>query len=171
MRFPALVVLVLVIGGCGGTQRVASGSAYAALSEVTIIGKSEEAALVFPTEEMMERYIDMQVERLGGASWQEAWLSLRRTGRYAVEPLIATLDDDRAAMAAATALPGTVTPGDRIFLTRREIAYSLLKEIAGSYSTYKGELPPLDKKAWEQWWRANARRIEIRTEAVIAGRG
>ena len=171
MRLQFLFPLCLLALGCGSRGERAYATAYEAVADIGIIGRGEARKLAFASEKELRLFLATQVERLTGPGWEDAWLRLRQAGRFAIEPLIAVLDDRRPASATVTALPGLISPGDRLFLTRAEVAYALLKEIVGSYSNYKGDLPPLHRKAWEQWWRRNSRRISIRTEVMVAETG
>ena len=161
------VLLLVVFLGCGNAARTEFVSAYAALSEIELSRASGREPLRFENRRELDRHIARLVKRLHTASWQYAWLELRRIGRYAVPALIDELSDTTRSAVTAKALPGVVTPGERIFLTRGEVAYALLREIIGDYSNYRGTLPPFDKKAWEDWWRQNRSRINIHTDVVL----
>lgn len=164
--------LLVMVAGCTERRRQQGfADTMQSFEGVRIVGvPGASGQLVFETEDDLSRFIEQQVRRLHTVTWELAWLNLRRAGGYAIEPLIASLGDTRQASAPATALPGVVTPGERIFLTRGEVAYALLREIIGEYSDYRGALPAYDKVAWEAWWSANRSSVRITSEVVFRAR-
>lgn len=166
MRSFPVLMLLLIVAGCGENRHEFMAT-YESISEAATERYGTESQLVFESREQLEEFVHTQVERLGSASWQKAWILLRAAGSYSVEPLIGTLGDRATASATVKALPGAITPGERIFITRGEVAYALLREIIGEYSNYRGQLPPNSQEAWEKWWRANSRNLQVQTRAVI----
>lgn len=172
MRLTMVASVLLLAAGCGDRRRAEFVGTFQTISSISIFKAPEQFhELAFQTREELDKFVQLQVQRLHTASWQLAWLNLRRCGHYAVAALIAGLEDTVEASLTATALPGTVTPGERVFLTRGEVAYAVLREIIGEYSDYAGQMPPYSKAAWETWWAANHRRIRVRTEAVVRAGG
>jgi hypothetical protein len=109
-----------------------------------------------------EKRIRAAIRRLGTGSWREAQQEIIEGGRTSVPLLI-----DAMAGAEETAVPaynlGGHTKSDSGRATRNrtiaEVCSELLTRLVTQHSNYKGELPTLSQKEWQEWWLAHGDRV------------
>ena len=105
-----------------------------------------------------EIYLQVELDRLKTAGWQEAERALIRYGRDAIPPLIELLDSQEESQAALKPLGREVRTRSLAY-TVGQVAYHVLIDIVTHRTDHEGELPLLEKKAWEDWWRENEQQI------------
>ncbi len=107
-------------------------------------------------------YLQVELDRLKTAGWQEGELALIRYGKAAIPPLIQLLDSKEESQAAIKPLGREVRTRSLTY-TVGQVAYHVLMDIIGHRTNHRGELPPLDKKAWEDWWERTGSGLVFRT--------
>lgn len=105
-----------------------------------------------------EIYLQVELDRLSTAGWEDAERALIRYGKDAILPLIGLLDSTAESQAALKPL-GREVRTQSLSYTVGQVAYHVLTDIFVHRTNYKGDLPPLDRKAWENWWRGNEQQI------------
>ena len=114
-----------------------------------------------------EANIRASIRRLCTSGWREAELQLIDSGKTAMPFLIEALsntEEDGSASPAAYQLGGHLkadlgrAPRQR---TRAEVCSELLTEIVSHHSTFKGDVPTNDQKAWQEWWIANGDKVSF----------
>ena len=105
-----------------------------------------------------EIYLQVELDRLKTAGWREAERQLIRYGRHAIPPLIELLDSQEESQDVMKPL-GREVRTRSLGYTVGQVAYHVLMDIVTHCTDHEGELPLLDRKAWEDWWRENEQQI------------
>ena len=93
--------------------------------------------------------------RLSGPGWRQARGTLVSLGKDSIPILIVALDKDKPVYREHKPRYGAQTDGASVPFTLKEVAYEVLVDIVMHYSSFKGQLPELNKAKWERWWNAN----------------
>ena len=108
-----------------------------------------------------EELIEMEIERLGSASWESARDRLFKLGKEVIPRLFANIERTEPTQVGVRLVPGPAVPERNDTWTFGQLAYAVLVEFVGGYTNYEGStLPPLDKRAWEEWWVKNKKNLE-----------
>jgi len=147
---------------CGKADCVCGdkSSAYTTGLEATIAvpAKTELAKADF------DRKMRTAIRKLSTSGWREAQIELLDGGKSAIPYLIDAMaaKDEEGAKAPAYNL-GAHTKSDAGRAPRQrsvaEVASELLTNIVSNHSSFKGELPAGDQKAWQEWWIANGESV------------
>ena len=114
-------------------------------------------------ERRRDLYLQVELDRLKTAGWQEGELALIDYGKKAIPPLIELLDSNEESQAAIKPLGREVRTRSLTY-TVGQVAYHVLVDIIGHRAGYEGELPRFDKQAWIDWWKRNESRITFPTD-------
>jgi len=127
------------------------------------VASAEEGEKAPPSEKSLRNAI----KNLSTSGWREAHEELLNGGKAAVPILIEAMGapvNEQTTVSPAYNLGGH-TKADAGRATRQltiaEVCRELLTTMITTRSNYKGELPGLDQKAWQEWWNANADTITI----------
>ena len=164
MKKTGLAALAFVFGCIGGAQGPVGTYRLELSREIMgVVFGDELLPSAAPTGPRRKFFLQVEVDRLKTAGWREGEIALIDYGKDAIPPLIELLDNREEAMAVIQPL-GKAVKTRSLTYNVGEVAHHVLMDIVGHYSDYRGELPPLDKGAWEEWWRRNERRITFRSD-------
>ncbi len=102
-----------------------------------------------------------QVDRLSGPGWRQAHDTLVSLGKDSIPILIVALDKDKKVYREHKPRYGAQADGASVPFTLKEVAYQVLVDIVMHYSSYKGQIPDLNKAKWERWWDANGSGLTV----------
>lgn len=109
-----------------------------------------------------DRKMRSAIRKLSTSGWREAQVELVGAGKPAIPYLIDAMapgEEEATGDKAAAYNVGGHTKADAGRSPRQrsvaEVASELLTDIVSNHSSYKGELPTVDQKAWQEWWIAN----------------
>jgi hypothetical protein len=109
-----------------------------------------------------DRKMRSAIRKLSTSGWREAQVELVGAGKPAIPYLIDAMapgEEEATGEKAPAYNVGGHTKADAGRSPRQrsvaEVASELLTDIVSNHSSYKGELPTVDQKAWQEWWIAN----------------
>ena len=126
--------------------------------------KSSAPAL---SESEVDHRMHFAIHRLTTSGWREAEADIVSMGKPAVPYLI-----DALAAPAEGSVPvafnlGSHTKADSSRGTHSrtlgEVCAEVLTEMVTNHSDFKGDIPYLDQKAWQDWWTANGSKVNFGT--------
>jgi hypothetical protein len=150
-------------GACAGCGKNAKGPsaeqpAPGSDAEKALAEAAQKAAAEAKARAEAEERVRAQILRLATAGWEDARAKLLAEGKAAVPVLIAVMNDPQTAQVSAFNLGGhTQAETIRAARTRplTDACVEVLTELIRNRSTYAGDLPGYDPKAWQTWWEAN----------------
>jgi hypothetical protein len=158
-----LVGVIAVVAGCGG-PKVTSGPTFLDMVEYDHYF-FDDPATTKSSVKVHPDVIKAEIERLAAPSWQIARANILAAGKDAIPILIANADRPEPTHVSLRPAPGHSMPEARATWTLGQVTCSVLGDMVGNYGSFDGtRLPSANKAAWEQWWRANRKKIAVYTE-------
>ncbi len=162
LRVAGLVGVVAVVAGCGGPMLTDAPTFLEPLEYDHYF--FDDLASTEISSKARAEVIKAEIERLAAPSWRIAAANIIATGKDAIPALIANADRPEPSHVSLRPVPGHGTPESRATWTLGQVVCSVLGDLVGDYGNFDGSrLPSADKAAWEEWWRANRKKIVVYT--------